>query len=78
MELARDLLGSRERSGMPIVGDAFRDLNLRDMEREKEGIREPKRDVRPSIGLKGTSSARRRFAQGWGVKSLPVGSSVKS
>ena len=61
-----------------MVGDTFLDLNLRDSERENEGIREPRREVRPSIGLRGTSSAHRLLAQGFGVKSLPTGSSARS
>jgi len=61
-----------------MVGDAFLDLNLRDSERVNEGIREPRREVRPSMGLKGTSSARRLLAQGFGANSVATGSSVRS
>lgn len=70
VELARDMLGSCDRSGMVTVGEAFLGLNFRDKERENEGIRDPSREVRPSIGLNGTSSARLLFAHGFGAKSL--------
>ena len=64
-ELARDKLGSWDRSGMEAVGEAFLDRHFR----VRDGILDPKREVRPSIGLRGALSARRLLARGFGANS---------
>ena len=73
-ELARDRLGSWDRSGPEALGDAFRDLHFRD----NDGILEPKREVSPSIGLRGALSARCLLARGLGANSLSNVSSSNS
>jgi len=74
VELARDRLGSWHRSGITVVGVTFLERHLRDGERRIEGIR----DLMPSIGLKGESSARCLLAQGFGAKSPSSASSSRS
>lgn len=73
-ELARDKLSSWDRSGTEALGDAFLDRHFRD----KDGILDPKREVRPSMGLRGALSARRLLARGFGANSLSSVSSSKS
>ncbi len=73
-ELARDKLGSCDRSGTEALGDTFLDRHFR----VKDGILDPKREVRPSIGLRGALSARRLLARGFGANSLSNVSSSKS
>ena len=56
------------------MGDAFLDRHFR----VRDGILDPKREVRPSIGLRGALSARRLLARGFGANSLSSVSSSKS
>ena len=56
------------------MGEAFLDRHFR----VKDGILDPKREVRPSMGLRGALSARRLLVRGFDANSLSGVSSSKS